>query len=218
MAKITPGPLFVSEYVGQLAFLNALQIEAPVFWTELRDLQQRADPDKIVRWMTHTGVVDPWFIEVVWDTVELWSKQPANPRSQLAPNCCWFHYSFVFDEKTLQIPFFNPQFEKPLPLPDISPGLPESTDKFASRIRSEFEGQLQEYVRYLRSIYGEDHTELRQHAQWVALAFTGLSYVRIANKFRGLNQSLQPDTTVKMAVRRFSERIGLTLPGKRRRS
>jgi hypothetical protein len=223
MVKVSSDPVFVSEYTGRWIFLESLQIEAPAFWSELRVLQQRGDPGEIVRWMTHTGVADQWFIDTLWETVRFWHDHPESPRARLEPGHRWFRYPLLEDGQ-VQIPPFAPMYKVPalgtesfLCFPDGSTGTLESPDEFASRIRAEFELQLQEYVRYLRSITGEDRTELRQHAQWTALAFTGLSYVRIADRFKHLSQSLAPDSVVKVAVRRFSERIGLTLPTRRRR-
>ena len=214
MVKAGPEPLFVQEYTGRWFFLEALQIEDREFWSELQDLRKQSEDTVIVNWMTRTGVIDAWFIEIIWDTVHLWSDHPSSASAQLAPGCRWFRYSLLEDGQ-VRFPIFAPQFSPPSP--DGSSGNMESPDQFASRTRSEFESQLKEYVRYLRSVTGEDHTELRKHAQWAAMAFAGLSYVHIADQFKHLRTSLQPDMTVKMAVRRFSERIGLTLPGRRRR-
>jgi len=207
-------PVILSEHTGRWFFLQALQLEDPAFWSELRDLQRGRDETGIVRWMTRVGVIDPWFIEVIWDTVKLWIDNPAGRRTQLTPGYCWFSYRPVEDG---QIPKFRPKLT--VDEPDNSTGRIESPDAFAVRARSEFESQLQEYVRYLRSLMGEDHISLREHAQWTALAFKGLSYGRIAAQFKHLTvrEDRDADMTVKMAVHRFSKRIELTLPRSRRR-
>jgi hypothetical protein len=210
MMKLGPEPLFLQEYTGRWFFLEALQIAHPKFWSDLRDLH--GEPREIETWRTRSSVVDEWFIDVIWETAKFWSDNPTSPRTQLAPGCRWFRYPILEDAR-VQIPLFAPRVPV---IPDTSTGTMESPDDFESRARAEFESQLKEYVRYLRSVTGEDHTELRQHAQWTAMAFAGASYVNIASQFRHLHTSMQPDMTVKMAIRRFSDRIGLTLPRRRR--
>jgi hypothetical protein len=223
MLKVSSDPVFVSEYTGRWAFLEALQLEGKKFWAELRDLEQQGDPGEIVKWMTRTGVTDEWLIEIIWETVRFWHDHPESPRARLEIGHHWFCYPLL-EGARVQIPVFAPMFRMPilgtesmLSWPDGATGTIETSDHFASRMRSEFESQLQEYLRYYRSITGEDRTGLRQHAQWTALVFTGLSYMRIANRFTHLRTSNQPDATVKVAVRNFSEWIGLTLPRRRRR-
>jgi hypothetical protein len=209
MLKVSSDPVFVSEYTGRWAFLEALQLEGKKFWADLRDLQQQGDPGEIVKWMTRAGVTDEWFVGVIWETIGFWHAHPESPRSRLEPGERWFRYPLV-EDASCQIPIFDPRFSKA--------AFCDSADReeVIVRLCSEFESQLRQYFGYLDSITGEDHPELRQHAQWTALAFTGLSYTRIAYQFKYLGTSDQPDAIVKMAVRRFSTGIGLTLPRRRR--
>ena len=115
----------------------------------------------------------------------------------------------------VQIPLFSPTFRDPC-LRGAT-GIIEKPEVFEARIRAEFEDQLGEYLRYLKSIMGEDHTELLKHSQWTALAFTGMSFVKIAGKWKHLATSLAPDDVVNVSVKRFAARIGLTLPRRRGR-
>jgi hypothetical protein len=50
MVKIGPEPLFLQEYTGRWAFLEALQIAHPKFWSDLRDLQ--GEPSEIEKWIS----------------------------------------------------------------------------------------------------------------------------------------------------------------------
>jgi hypothetical protein len=206
-------PLLLAEHVARWAFMEALQFETQV-WADLRHLQLQGDRAAIARWMSRVGIVDDWFIEIIWETVGHWCSNPNSPAATLEIGSRWFRYPML-DKGECQIPLFSPTFDRPIFLTDS--GKLETPDDFAKRIRGEFETQLSEYVRYLKSVTGEDHALLRQHAQWTALAFVGLSYTRISGRFTHLRMSYKPDATVKMAVRRFSERIGLTLPRRRHR-
>ena len=206
--------------------MEALQLEYPQFWRDLESLQQQGDAAEIVKWMTRVGVVDEWFVDVVWETIRFWlGRADARPSAQSASDQSiprvllqrgfrgWFRYPALQDAQ-VEFPHFVPRFTQPFPVGPT--GNMEAVEEFASRVRSEFEVQLKQYLNYLRSVTGEDHTELRQHAQWTALAFVRTPYVLIANQFKSLALSEQPDAVIKMAVYRFSRRIGLTLPGKRR--
>jgi hypothetical protein len=210
MAVVDPtAPIMLPEYVGRWAFLQALQLEAPGFWRELRRLE--GDPEKIVLWMTHNHVVDEWLVEVVWSTVAHWSRGPAGA---LISGERWWRYPLLDDGQT-QVPLFRPAFRNPHPM-DVA-GKLEKPEAFELRMRTQFDKQIGEYRSYLQSIIGEDHTEMRKHSQWTALAFVGSSWVKIASMWHHLDQSYEPDATVKMAVRRFCARIGLTLPRRRGR-
>jgi hypothetical protein len=163
--------------------------------------------------MARTGVVDEWLIEVVWSTVMRW-KQQRTIRLVPEPGKRWWRYPLL-DEGYVQIQLFSPTFRDPCPRG--ATGTIETSAAFEARIRAQFDSQLGEYLRYIKSIVGEDHTELRKHSEWTALSFVGVSYVKIAGKWRHLAQSEAPDAVVKVAVKRFAERIGLTLPRRRGR-
>ena len=212
MAAVDPtAPIMLSEYTGRWAFLSALQLEAPSFWRELHRL--REDADGVAAWMARSGVVDEWLIEVIWCTVMNWQQRQT---SQLAPEPGkrWWRYPLL-DEGQVQIPLFAPTFTDPC-LRGAT-GTIEALEAFETRIRAAFDLQLGEYLRYLRSIVGEDHKELRKHSQWAASAFVGVSYTKIAGRWCHLAQSYAPDAVVKVAVKRFADRIGLTLPRRRGR-
>jgi hypothetical protein len=212
MVTVDPtAAIILPEYIGRWAFLSALQTEAPAFWLELHRL--REDADGVAAWMARSGVVDEWLTEVIWSTVMNW-KQRQTSHLAPGPGKRWWRYPLL-DEGQVRIPLFSPRFTDPC-LRGAT-GTIEAPEVFEARIRAEFDTQLAEYMRYLRSIAGEDHTEMKKHSMWTASAFTGVSYTKIAGKWHHLDQSYEPDAAVKMAVRRFCDRIGLTLPRRRGR-
>jgi hypothetical protein len=203
----------VQEYTGRFMFMEALQLEHKKFFSDLREVM--AKPDEIVRWMTRVGVVDEWLIEIVWDTLWFWARNPDSPRLRLEPGHRWFRYALLEDER-VQIPMFDPLFS--LDPVRSSTGQPEDREQLIARVCSQFESQLRQFLRYMDSITGDDCPGLKRHAQWTAMAFAGMSYVRIAGQFTNVGvKAYSPDDVVKMAVRRFSKRIGLTLPGRQAR-
>ncbi|HUA60629.1 MAG TPA: hypothetical protein VML19_17830 [Verrucomicrobiae bacterium] len=208
MATVGPStPIMLPEYVGRWAFLRALQTQAPGFWLELYAL--RDDMCAVESWLARNAVVDEWLIGVCCATVEDWNGQQT---AQLVPGTRWWRYPLL-DQGHVQIPLFAPRFIDPCPSGET--GTIEKPAAFEERMRAQFEAQLMEYVRYLRAIVGEDHTQLAKHAAWAALAFTGLSYTKIAGKWRHLRQSGAPDAVIRVSTRRFASRIGLTLPARR---
>jgi hypothetical protein len=205
-------PIFIDEHTVRWYFLEALQRESPKFWLDLREVQKRGNPNELVKWIADAGVVDPWFLDVLFDTVKFWCEVgPTVQLEELEPDRLWFRYSpLEMGNSKGKIPWFAPNFRPACP--SVISGGMESPEQFKLRIRCEFEEQLQEYGRYLSSISGEDCPKLKQHAEWTAMAFMGLRSPQIATEFDPYSQADQPDATVRKAVGTFSKRIGLTLP------
>jgi len=94
----------------------------------------------------------------------------------------------------------------------------EPIEDFKSRARNTFERQLREYgEQFERRLSFDREPESMKHSIWTAHRFVGAGYMQIAEKWPGLNRGIskdpeQPDKTVNVAVKRFAERIGLTLP------
>lgn len=97
----------------------------------------------------------------------------------------------------------------------------ESLQEFMDRVTHAFEEQLREYEKdFNRRFTFETDPETAKHATWAAARFCGAGYMQIAERWPGLLRGIrkdpeQPDKTVNMAVRRFAERIGLTLAKRR---
>jgi hypothetical protein len=93
----------------------------------------------------------------------------------------------------------------------------ESVAEFKIRVLRTCEEQLREYEKdFHRALTFDRDPETAKHAAWTAARFCGAGYMHIAERWPGLLRGLskdpeQPDKTVNMAVRRFAERIGLTL-------
>ena len=81
----------------------------------------------------------------------------------------------------------------------------------------QFESQLTDYVKSIRSAYGYQATPWTfQHAGWTALAFGRVSYAEIARWNLSTAPNQAPANTVRMAVVRFAREISLTLPQRRK--
>ena len=208
MVLVGTDPIILPEYVARWVFLDALQMECPQFWDGLYALRDGRASD-VTRWLSRWGVTDEWLIEIAWDTIWYWARRGAQAAS--TPR---FHYELL-EGCHVQWPLFDPRLTLPFPL--VKDGRVETPQECAARIKAQFDEQLRQYTSYLQAVCGDDHTEMRQHAQWTAMVFAGQSYTRVAASFRHLKLCDQPDATVKMAVHRFSRRIGLTVARRRRR-
>jgi hypothetical protein len=126
----------------------------------------------------------------------------------------WFYYSPI-DRNKPQLPIFRPALINPGPWLTEN-GDAESRAQFEQRILEQIKSQLTIYCDQVWRILGSDHPELRKHAAWTALAFSGLSFTKIARLARGFSQTVQPDVAVQVSVKRFAGRIDLRLPSRRR--
>lgn len=97
----------------------------------------------------------------------------------------------------------------------------ESLEEFETRATRAFNDQLRAYISdFHRQLTFERDLETMKHAIWTAARFCGAGYMHIAETWPGLIRGIskdpeQPDKTVNVAVRRFAERIGLTLAKRR---
>jgi hypothetical protein len=214
-------PLAGPEIRGRWVFLEALQIECPEFWRELREIEKQNSKEAVASWMIRSGVTDPWFIQIIWDTVDFWAKSPGSTASLLESGRNWFYYAVaqdaLSDEGTFQLPpfqpiFFHTDYQSIHPVPFTPDGRPERLESFQRRMKREFNAQLALYVEYIRSLTGERLQYEPHHATWTARAFTGHSFIDIGFNSVQARRHDRPDKAVRTAVIRFAERIGLRLP------
>jgi len=235
-----PDDFMGSEILGRFEFLAALRRRLPPFWIAIHEFWRAKDVDGLKRWMKTNGIVDPWFEAVVWDTLGYWTQNPDSPSTRLAEGYRWFYYGELA-RGDLKVRLFCPTFNHPTLKCTISEPFAtmammmnaspeehaavidlltvESVDDFEARMRNEFETQLRDYTGWLRLVLGENLSSLQTHAEWTAFAFCGLSYTKIGENWPGLARAkgcYQPDKTVSMAVARFVQRIGLTIPKRRK--
>ena len=206
MMLVGPDPIILPEYGARWVFLKMLQLECPQFVEELHALRAGCAAD-VTRWLTRWGVTDEWLVEIVWDTIWWARRATADSSPRL-------HYALL-EGCHVQYPHFAPRLTAPFPL--VREGRIETPQECTARIEGELAEQLRQYTSYLQAVCGDDHAEMRRDAQWAALVFAGQSYTRVADSFRYLDRCNQPDATVKVAVHRFCQRIGLTLARRRRR-
>ena len=239
---LTSEPPVGQDILGRYMFLEARRYDVPKFWYVIHQFWEAKEPAQLERWMTRNGVVDEWFKGAIWDTLEFWCRNPDSPSTRLEEGYRWFCYREV-DQPQFSVPLFSPVFSHPFLKKTAEPaespeadrfGMVMSTpmaewpahrsklemvDEFEARVKAEFAAQLREYTGYLRRITATDQPEQQKHAEWTAFAFCGISYMRIASTWPGLRYSRgeQPDKTVAVAVKRFAERIGLTMPKRRKK-
>jgi hypothetical protein len=173
-------PMAEPEIYERWNFLEALQIERPGFWRDLRQVETQGSKESVVSWMIRSGVTDPWFIDVIWDTVGHWSTFPESPLSRLESDRNWFWYDVVqgavTDPGRFQIPplqpwFVDRDFPEIHPNPYTPAGKPEPLDEFQRRVKRVFDAQLSTYIKYVKSLSAQDRQYLREHAIWTARAF-----------------------------------------------
>jgi hypothetical protein len=193
-------PYVVPEYAQRSAFVFGLRGRNPRFWRTLNEVWREGGD--LHKWMRETGVVDQWLIDFVTATIDLWNRDPDGPNACLQIGSCWFGFPALTGS---EVSDFQPVFDRPFPIstaPDdlreqlsgasfgrfsaISresqhDGWAETLEGLRKRMTDQFESQLTDYVRSIRSAYGYQATAWTfQHAGWTALAFGGLSYAEIA--------------------------------------
>jgi hypothetical protein len=226
--------------VPRYMFLQALRAIVPDFWLGLHGLWVEEKNATVINWwIERAGVVDPWLAEVVWDTINHWNQHPESHGTRLEPDQRWWHWKQIVEAAAVsEIPVFCPQLQHPflIQAPDADPreamaviqgrstltgaarNQAESIDEFERRMMEQFQCELRKYTKWLRTFYCADRTEMLKHSEWTVLVvFRQVRYVDIANRWPGLRHSNieQPEKAVAMAVKRFAETIGLTLPRKR---
>jgi hypothetical protein len=220
-------------------FLAALQHWAPNFWEglrtcALRDLEagllSSDDCEAYAKeWAMHVDIVDDWLIRVIRDTLRQWLDHPEHPGSQLRDGYRWFIYA-----EEIPLRPFSPTFDRPYPLfsgqtprqesiTEIDPQKHqeicasqqiEPPDKFARRMKKQFNAQLTEHKRYLRNISTQwgNRPERSAHAQWTALLFSESATVgQIAENWSDLGRNQDSYATVYKAIKRYATGIGLSL-------
>lgn len=205
------------QVAGRMTFLSALQVANPAFWQELRREERSKSKERIADWIIRSGIKDEWFTEIIWETVQFWGAHPDSKASRMVSGIRWFRYSTVDDMRYRILPF-NPDFLTPdiYPFPVTPKGGHEPEDAFRARMRAAMERQLTDYIKRNRAIFQKNLIYLKEHAAWTARAFSGESYIKIGSETPALNNSGDyPNRVVAKAVKRFAERIGLTL-GRRR--
>jgi hypothetical protein len=231
----TAGAELLSRYI----FLQALRYHVPDFWRGLHQAWQTGEADAIEWWCGCAGVVDLWFLEVIRDTIEYWNANAESPSTQLQDGFRWFWWKRL-DSGGFFISPFAPSFTDPFPRmigPCGSAELVMTThssdsaalrrqatieplDELEARLRLEFNHQLAAYMSQLKAVFSggaAGMADLRKHASWTALVFAGFPSIQIAEGWRGLRYGTyeDPEKAVYRAVKRFSDRIGLSLPARR---
>jgi hypothetical protein len=100
----------------------------------------------------------------------------------------------------------------------LESGQRESIEEFKARVLRDCEEQLREYEKdFHRKLTFEREPEMAKHAMWTVARFCGVGCVEIADATPGMRwgRAMYPQKTVSMGVRRFAERIGLTLTKER---
>lgn len=191
----------------------------PPFIQRLREVFLEEGWDAAYDYMHAHGVGDEWLFDVLNDSLKAWEKDP--------------EAGLDLHSVRSETPPFKPTFEQPEPaevqidsviivdadnnavardVPDY--GL-ESPEDFAKRLTADFEKQLRAHIKKISDVWHTDprqpqlhrREQLGQHALWTAQRFCGIPFERIA----GANP-MYDESSIRKAVTRFSDRIGLTLP------
>jgi hypothetical protein len=224
----------VVEYGSRLAFVNALQLGFPelltaldhevyqpfkrqwkhdpppeqgptVDGTPLKELLTRvgdglcpANPvSALCAWILSFNIRDPWLIDAAIATIRAWAFGDRRP-------------GWHCDTPQLEVLPFAPRFGAWLPVAiDKSGAL--SREQFRKETTDSFNRQLKSYLEGVELKWGVGKDHLEEHAKWTALRFAGLSFAEIADRCRLSHRSRDRVGTVEKAVRRFAQRIGLTI-------
>jgi hypothetical protein len=209
--------------VDRSLFLNALQAQVPEFFRgfqkSLDHLPGDTHESAIEVWAESFGIVDAWLIRVLKDTDSDWQAKPEGARAQFRDKSEWF----VYKERDQAIPPFNPRFENAWPNVNAETRGVETVEAFSSRMTEQFKSQLKDYSNMMRHLSREgERAERRKHAIWTVLVFTGRTVQEIvqaeelARKLRAKTQRVplsqgDLESTIKKAVQRFAQDIGLTV-------
>jgi hypothetical protein len=161
-------------------------------------------------------------------TIASWSADPESPNATLASDHLWHAIPLRSLGEIPELPFFKPQFEHPYPIwagpttiEDLlqiinerrSHASNESIEAFRRRMKKQFDDQLASYIRTAIRADRESRavSQIRVHAEWTALRFTGESFADVARTELNGAPHRDPESAVRMAVHRFANGIGLTL-------
>lgn len=232
----------IDPFAKRVEFVLALRRSYPAFWPSLNQVW-REDLDRLGDWLRQRNVVDQWLIDIVHQTIKAWTRDPSGPNATLQPDHPWYCLFSSAEPQALinsKVPDSEPVLDDPYPLwkgPDTGliadaiskasgselPELLQSfrndewiepIDDFQKRMTNQFREQLTEYCKQVRSAYGfKWNPQTESHAEWTAVAFAGVSYARISEYYLAGAPHQDPASTVRKAVIRFADEIGLTLPG-----
>lgn len=196
------------------------------------------------KWFEQMEIVDGWLIDYVVATIQLWEGDPDGGNAKLDPDFRWFAVpeDAIRDDEELP-PFLlipvdrYPRYGGPpglsrlgselqkLSIDDLEgllemigdAGWFESLEQYQKRVTDEARQCILAHVQRLRiRMYGRDNAESFKHAQWAALAFSGMAYAEIALHELAGTSNRDPESTVRKAVVRFAKSVDLTLPIRRR--
>ena len=224
--------------VGRHLFLRSVQ-DYTDFFRQLHELWLARDVPAAWRWVKERRVTDDWLIDTIADTLDFWERHPQSPAARLEAGVSWFFvnrpeavppdFQPVLDEPYPRKSSRAAQLSAEKVALELSAGgydrlrqvmAPESIEQFQQRMRKQFNSQLAEYCQTIRIGWDyQSSPELLMHARWTALHWAGQSCGEIARTWKPLHRTTrtgpayrEPVSAVQKAVRRFSERIGLTCP------
>lgn len=228
-----------TDFAGRTMFLMVLRQRWPSFWKSLNNVWRSRDYKSIQPWLISHSVRDEWLVDVIEQTLNAWERDPDGPNARLEPENLWFFYFEDESEAYDFVPRFtdpSPRYGAkggqcytgknvavalhqvdPKKLEPIRSEIRvETLKEFELRMKREFNEQLRDYIRQLKADdYIDQRSELLKHAEWTVLVMSGMSPVKIAQNWLGFRNDTNiefPEKTVRLAVKRFAESIGLTLP------
>lgn len=192
-------------------FLYGIQQMHPDFWRTLNQAWRQHGSNALRHWPPGLFVCDPWFWQVIVDTLTHWAACPDSPEARLESGgtCACFQF-----RPSCQIPEFAP-----FPVRDIVPRvlteLP-ATSEFLGQKDAEFRAYKEAYRSFCRELKTAPVVRSLD-AQFTILRWAGFSVGEIRDRWlrsspRVMRKYQNPERTIKKAVARFSADIGLTLP------
>jgi len=228
-------------HAERICFLNALQAigwwDALRAMT-LEHEEASAALKQANRFMEGYGIVETWLKESVRATIQNWFDKPASPAAawdtaeqQCDPTQQCFVYPFSQDAG----PFKPVLFESSPKITDIGvpweqvpgmsfaerqklPLLPgelgiESKKDFEQRMLDQFSEQLKAYSQsWYRSLGFEIDVDTEEAALWTAMRLCGKPASALAHEWLKNSKSQDAEAMIRTRVRRFCERIELTIP------
>jgi hypothetical protein len=221
-------------------FFHAIQGVFPSFWQILNDSWRKHGPEALGYSGFANLVIDSWFVKGISVTLNHWTEHPDSPQAQLEDGYWWF----VF-EPTWYVPQFSPVFTDPEPRGLLTDKLSieekltlpferarivqterhekqpaESEEQFYRRMDAQY-GAYKEAHR--KALFGveSNHPEAYRDAAFTVATFFGLSSGQSKRfweeKCPGVAFNFSnTEKTIYRAVKRFSARIDLGIPGWKR--
>src|ERR1700728_191503 len=194
----------------QLCLLN-LQLIYPRFWKSLHDEVWRSpDPNAaLANWAARNHVVDPWFLDMIRDTLAFWTAHPDSPEARLDQACdCWMRFADVLP--------------KPWGMGNYSPRTTptrEPPKEFAARMEVRCHEYNKAYERYYSSevYYAADfinaNPTLLRYIQFSVHRFIGTPLEKLIEMWPEWEKHTEdPDQLITRKVNELASQIGLTLP------